>query len=359
MAMHHFESADRKLHQFLVAGKSPSVQYILFDQNAILHRYSEGLARIREGMSVDWRTGYHFYSTTKTFTGLAIMQLVQKGMIQLDQPAKMYLPDFPYGSPIIVRHLLSHTAGIANPIPLSWIHLQADHDGFDGHGFFKTIFEKHPKVNAGPNQRFAYTNLGYILLGWVIEQVTGLSYRQYITENIIRPLGLTPDDLGFDVTNPQQHARGYQKVMSMSNLILGLLLDKKTFMDQTEGAWKPFKPMYVNGEAYGGLVGTPLALVRYLQELLKPDGVLLKDHFKQMMLTENFTVKGKPTGMCLSWFTGRLMGRSFYTHAGGGGGFYVEMRIYPAEGIGSVLYFNRTGISDERLLDQIDAIYFS
>lgn len=357
--MHRFESADRKLHQFLVTGKSPSVQYILFDQNSILHSYSEGAARIREGMTVNWRTGYHLYSTTKTFTGLAVLQLVQKGMIQLDQPVKTYLPEFPYGSSITVRHLLSHTAGLPNPIPLSWIHLSSEHDGFDGHPFFKKIFEKNPVVKTEPNQRFAYSNLGYILLGWMIEQVTGLPYRQYITEHIIQPLGLTPHDLGFDVTNPQQHARGYHKLMSLSNLILGLMLDKKTYMGPPEGAWKPFKPIYVNGEAYGGLVGTPLSLVRYVQELLKPDGVLLKDHYKQMMLTENHTLKGKPTGMCLSWFTGRLAGRTYYTHAGGGGGFYVEMRMYPAEGIGSVLYFNRTGLSDERLLDQIDAVYFS
>ena len=211
------------------------------------------------------------------------------------------------------------------------------HDTFDGHAYFKNIFAKHPVVRSATNQRFVYSNLGYVLLGWIIEHLTGHTYQDYITQHIITPLGLTPDDLGFRVQDHDHHARGYHKLWSASNLILGLMLDKQTYMGKPERGWKPFNSFYVNGEAYGGLIGTPLALVRYTQELLRPDCILLKEHFKQMMLTENHTAAGKPTGMCLSWFSGKLSGRTYYTHAGGGGGFYIEMRMYPAEGIGSVL----------------------
>ncbi len=58
--------------------------------------------------------------------------------------------------------------------------------------------------------------------------------------------------------------------------------------------------------------------------------------------------------MCLSWFTGKLNGIQYYTHAGGGGGFYCEIRIYPDPGVGSVVMFNRTGMRDERFLDKLD-----
>jgi hypothetical protein len=61
--------------------------------------------------------------------------------------------------------------------------------------------------------------------------------------------------------------------------------------------------------------------------------------------------------MCLSWFTGNLKGNTYFAHAGGGGGYYCEIRIYPGLRLGSVIVFNRTGMTDERFLDKIDANY--
>ncbi|MFT5167538.1 MAG: D-alanyl-D-alanine carboxypeptidase [Saprospiraceae bacterium] len=63
--------------------------------------------------------------------------------------------------------------------------------------------------------------------------------------------------------------------------------------------------------------------------------------------------------MCLSWFTDQLNGQKYYTHAGGGGGYYCEIRIYPETGIESVLFFNRSAITDERFLDELDQYYFN
>jgi hypothetical protein len=117
--------------------------------------------------------------------------------------------------------------------------------------------------------------------------------------------------------------------------------------------------MYVNGTSYGGLIGTPSAFVKYLRELLRQGSILLPDDKKRIMFTENHTDAGKPTGMCLSWFTSLLNGVRYYTHAGGGGGYYCEIRLYPSKDIGSVIMFNRTGMSDERFLDRVDGFVVS
>jgi len=61
--------------------------------------------------------------------------------------------------------------------------------------------------------------------------------------------------------------------------------------------------------------------------------------------------------MCLSWFAGELSGKKYFAHAGGGGGYYCEIRIYPEIKMGSVVFFNRTGMSDERYLDKLDKIH--
>ena len=142
------------------------------------------------------------------------------------------------------------------------------------------------------------------------------------------------------------------------NLAVGLFLNKSEFMGKPEGNWKPFRNFYVNGTSYGGLIGTPLAFVRYIQALLTPNNDLLPDDYKRMLFIENRTRNDKATGMCFAWFTGQLNGIDYFAHAGGGGGYYCEIRLYPATGIGSVIFLNRTGMSDERLLDRVDRPFF-
>ncbi len=141
------------------------------------------------------------------------------------------------------------------------------------------------------------------------------------------------------------------------NAALGFFIDKDRFMDQSEGNWKPFKHFYVNDPAYGGLIGTPAGFVAYLRELLKSESDLISDEYKEQLFTENLLSDGTPSGMCLSWFKGYLNGNRYFRHAGGGGGYYIELRIYPELSVGSVIMFNRSGMGDERFLDKIDTYF--
>lgn len=339
--------------------ETPSVQYLIFNRENIIDHYSKGLARIENHILADATTTYNAFSVTKTFTALAIVQLAEHKIFNLDDMVKNLMPDFPYSPEITIKQLLSHAGGIPNPIPLSWIHLPEEHEGFDRNQFFRTIFAKNEKQRSQPGERFAYSNLGYVLLGQLIERVSGLTYEEYISRNIISKLGLLPGDLGFRITDATKHARGYHRIMSLSYFVLGFLIDRKKYFDKTEGPWKSFRNYYVNGVAYGGLIGTPKAFVKYLQELMKPEGKLLSEEYKKLLFTQTYTEKNERTRMCLSWFKGRLNGRKYFSHAGGGGGYYSEIRIYPDEGIGSVIFYNRTGMKDERMLDKVDRYYFN
>lgn len=338
--------------------KSPSVQYILCDKERIIKRYYIGFADIKEKKGVDNNTTYNVLSVTKTFTALAILQLAEQKKLDIGQPVIKYLTDFQYSPEITIRQLLTHSAGIPNPIPLSWVHLATENKSFDRNQFFRNIFYKNIKIKSKPNEKFAYSNLGYILLGQLIEKVSGVSYEAYIEDNILKKLGIKTNDLGFEIGKTTKHAKGYIKRFSFYNLILSLFIDKSKYMGKSEDGWKPFKNYYVNGAAFGGLIGTPDAFVKYIQELLKSNCQLITDEYKKLLFTENLTNDRKPTGMCIAWFSGQLNGRKYLAHAGGGGGYYVEIRIYPDFGIGSLVFFNRTGMSDERFLDQVDKIYF-
>jgi CubicO group peptidase (beta-lactamase class C family) len=348
---------DRILTRQVEKHSTPSVQYAIFDGQRMIHEFRYGWADIKKRKKTDENTTYNAYSVTKTFTAVAVLQLAERKKIGLDRPVSEYLPDFPYPPGITIRQLLSHSAGIPNPIPLSWIHPAGEHRSFDRDGFFQRIFRKHDRVKSEPNEKYAYSNLGYVLLGQLIEKVSGQSYEEYIREQILQPLAIRPGELGFEIADAERHARGYHKRFSFSYLLLGFFLDKAKYLKRTEGRWQAFEDFYVNGASYGGLIGTADAFVKYIRELLRADGRLLSAASKQTLFAENRSRGGKATGMCLSWFKGQLKGNRFYAHAGGGGGYYCELRIYPDLGLGSVVMFNRTGMSDERFLSRLDTYF--
>jgi CubicO group peptidase (beta-lactamase class C family) len=346
------QPVDILIEKQITQSKTPSLQYKFFDQNQVLYEKTLGLANIANNTKTSSKHAYRIFSVTKTFTALAILQLVEKGQIDLDQSVIFYLPTFPYGSDITIRQLLTHTAGIPSPMPLNWIHLEEEHHYFDPKAFFKDLFIKHNKVKSGPNSKFKYSNLAYVILGQVIKEVSGINYEKYIEQHIIYPLGII-EEMSFDINNPM--AVGYQKKRLFTNLLLGFFIDKRKYMGKQRGKWSPFKEYFINGSSYGGLVSTANGLMIYLQELLKPNSSLISDEYKQLLFKENYTVANEATGMCLSWFVGSLNGKKYYTHAGGGGGYYCEVRIYPDLGVGSLIMFNRSGMKDERFLDQLDS----
>lgn len=352
------EKIDNSLKRLVEKEKTPSVQYLLFDQHHILHQFRTGWADVGNKQQTSEKYSYNAFSVTKTFTALAVLQLAEKGEIDIDNSASRYMKEFPYSRDISVRHLLTHTAGIPNPNPLPWIHRAEDHPAFDRDAFFREVFERHKKLKSIPGTRFLYTNLGYVLLGQLIEQVTGKIYEAYIEEYVIRPLALNKAELGFMISDSSFHSKGYHKKNSLMNWIIGFFIDRKKFRGTAEGKWQPFKPYYINGASHGGLRGRPGSFMKYVQELLREDGKLLSPAYKQMLFTENLTRNQKSTGMCLSWFTDQLNGLNYFAHAGGGGGYYCEVRIYPEAGIGSVIMFNRSGMSNEKFLDKLDRIYF-
>jgi CubicO group peptidase (beta-lactamase class C family) len=357
--MSSMKTIDKILIDQVKKNKTPSVQYVIFTTDSIIHSFQAGLADIENHKKADENTTYNAYSVTKTFTALAILQLAEQNKLDIDKSVTFYLPKFPYSTDITVRQLLTHSAGIPNPIPISWIHLAEEYARFDRDEFFKQIFKKHNKVKTTPNEKFAYSNLGYVLLGQIIEKSSGLRYEDYILKHIISPLNLSSKDLNFTISDMAKHAKGYNKKFSFSNLILGFLIDRSSYMNASVKNWISFKPCYVNGASYGGLIGTPFAFVRYIQELLKPDCNLISEPYKKKLFTENYINNHKATGMCLSWFTGTLNGKKYYSHAGGGGGYYCEIRIYPDLKMGSVIFFNRTGMKDERFLNKLDKYFLN
>ncbi|MDW3195249.1 MAG: serine hydrolase domain-containing protein [Cytophagales bacterium] len=327
---------------------APAIFYGAVSQDSVLCTYKKGNLSITNNQAINKHSQFALFSITKTFTAIGIMQLVESGGISLDDPAIKHLPQYEFLGEITIRHLLTHQSGINNPLPIRWIHLAENDDTFDFDEFNNKILTQKAKVKSEAGSKAAYSNLNFILLGDIISKISGLSYQEYITQNV-----LNNDEVGFQ-WKENNVVTGYHR-SGIRGLMLGFLMDKKKFTEPKTGGFIPFKKINLNGSAYGGLLASPNGLNIFLQELLSSESQILSKEMRNAMFTQQPLSNEKPSGHSLGWFTGSLSGEKYVHHAGGGGGYYLEMRIYPEKGIATYLLTNKSGFSDQRILGKLDA----
>lgn len=335
----------------------PGLQYVVVNASGIVFDYAGGWADVgnRKGMAPD--TTLMAYSMTKTFTAVAILQLAEQGKLGLDDAIDRYLPNRLYGGRgITIRHLLAHTSGLPNPIPLRWVHLAEESASFDEDAALTKVVRENPDLSFAPGSKHAYSNIGYWLLGKVVEQASGRSYADYVSANILQPLGLSTQEIGFAIPDSARHANGYLARYSLMNLLKAFVTDSK-FWGEYEGKWLRLKSHYLDGPAFGGLVGTARSFSRFLQDQLRSESVLLRPAGKRLLETAQTDRQGRPIRMTLGWHLGEADGAVYFFKEGGGGGFHGEMRVYPAKGIASVVMTNDTEFSSTRFLNRADRVF--
>ena len=120
------------------------------------------------------------------------------------------------------------------------------------------------------------------------------------------------------------------------NLVKGFVIDRK-FLGSYEGQWLRLNSHYLNGPAFGGLIGTARGFSRFLQDQLRPKSVLFGLETKRLLETRQADGAGRPIPMTPGWHLGETHGVAYFSKEGGGGGFHCEMRIYPTRGIATVV----------------------
>jgi len=283
-------------------------------------------------------------------------QLVEKGRVRLDDSVERYLPSQPYGSSVTVRQLISHTSGIPNPLPLQWVHPAERHASFDEDAALAAVLRDHPRLSFKPGGKYAYSNIGYWLLGKIVEHSSGETFSSYVANQILQPLGIVPRDLGYIVADPVHHATGYLEKYSGMNLFRRFLIDRELVGDYS-GRWLALRSHYVNGPAFGGLVGTVRGFGKFLQDQLGEPSVLFGQATQRLLYAQQQTNRGALVAMTLGWHIRDAKGRRFFFKEGGGGGFHSMMRLYPGDGIGTVLMTNATAFDVCALQDTVDAFF--
>ncbi|MCJ0741662.1 serine hydrolase domain-containing protein [Pedobacter montanisoli] len=159
----------------------------------IIYQGAKGWADYLHRDSLKINSEFELASITKTFTGVAIMQLVEQGKLSLNDNVKKFFPNFPYEG-ITIKLLLTHRSGMMNYVYFIddiWRKEKRDmKKGITNEEVMKVIAERKPNPYVKPDNRFHYNNSNYMVLGAIIEKVTGMRYSQYMAENIFKPAGM-------------------------------------------------------------------------------------------------------------------------------------------------------------------------
>jgi len=277
-------------------------------QGQLLFSKDAGLASSELTIPIDGKTMFELASLSKPFTALAVMQLQERGLITLHQSLLHYLPELPAAlAPITVHHLLSHQSGLPDVInqwPRSRLH-ELD---------FKALMQQliaQSRLDFEPGHQAAYSNSNYMLLAQLVEEVSGLTFSDYLKTHVFEPAGMTSSSvLRFSSDQVMQQALSYadgQKIHGIDYALAGAISQKSSMED----------------------------LERFIQALL--DHRLVRAETLDLMLTpQSLFEDGKRYGY--GWYIGQL------------GGWAALSTTQPAAGAGhtgrlgayrTALYFNR------------------
>jgi CubicO group peptidase (beta-lactamase class C family) len=219
------------------------------------------------------------------------------------------------------------------------------------------LLARHRKLKSVPGERANYSNLGYLVLGEVISEVSGARYEGYVCDEILKPLGI--NHTGFSYPGPAGDgaATGYQPLWEPLTPLFRAALPGGV-VGPRQGRYVSFNPFYVKGPAYGGLVGGVDEAARLVVLHLnggRTDGTRLLSE-ESVAEMQRITPRGGKRDFGLGWFRShgaRERRPTFVEHLGGGAGFWNVMRIYPEESLGVAVMGNTTSYDHDSILDAI------
>lgn len=286
----------------------PGAAVVVTRRGHVIFSAERGLARLEPRDPVRPGTVFHLGSITKQFTAAVILQLAGEGRISLDDTVSRFFPDYPQpGARATVRQLLSHTSGIRSYHTIrEWIvpeNFGREHSTAE----MIAVARDYPSPTQ-PGEAFAYNNSGYVLLGGIIETVTGKPWHQAIVERAARPLGLTTIAYGETVRSDPSVAHGYRA---------------------GEEGQRPAIPIHLSvPHAAGGLVSSTLDLARWSHAL--HHGRIVPPALYRQMIQPTALPHGATRNYGFAMRLERLRGHQTLGHGGGVNGFVSESIYVPS-----------------------------
>lgn len=315
---------DSLSRAWLAMGPSAGVSYAVVRGSDTLLLGALGERDHEGALPATSATVYRTGSITKQFTSAAIMQLVEQGKVALDDPMTKYLPEYPQWRTITVRQLLNHTSGIhsytANPDwATSW--------GSDLTPAQLVAYVEKDTLDFAPGTQYRYNNTGYVLLGMILDKVTGTPYPALMRERFFAPLGMR--SAAYCPSNPTHtdDAKGYDRGATA--------ITPAKYMSMTH----PYSA--------GALCMSVVDFLRW-QTALTSGRVVTPASYAMMSRSDTVT-GGKPTNYGFGLATGLLGTHRMVQHGGGVNGFNTAQMWFPDDSLRVVVFSNTVGSNPNSL----------
>jgi CubicO group peptidase (beta-lactamase class C family) len=327
VAAREFQSADQlrpafqKLDEFIARHMSetglPGMTLAIANRNGLLREAQYGFADLKAGVKVGPQTLFEIGSISKSFVALALLQLVDEGKLDLQKPLVSYLPWLKVESaypPFTTHHVLSHTAGLS-AVPL-----------------LTRVATSTIKTTAEPGKRFVYSNIGYVLLGFLLEAIDKRPFAESLYRRVFEPLGMSSSAATITNEIRDRIAVGY-----------GPLKDDRPFpLKGTLGE----APWLEVGEAAGSVAATARDMGAYLQTLLNrgmgPRSRIISEKSFALLTAPVIETpfRGEPATYGYGLFNSNADGHMLLRHTGGMVAFSSAMYADVTEGIGAFASVN-------------------
>ena len=289
----------------------PGAAVLIAKNGEVIFEKAYGLSSLKPNKKLKTEMVFQIASMSKQFVSAAVLQLVEQGDIQLNEPIQTYVPYYPEKKyPVTVQHLLSQTSGIPEYFDVD----EAEFDLLAKDYSPKDLldFYKNEPLMFEPGDRYHYSSSNYPLLGLAIENVSGLSLRDYLELNIFNPLGMNSTGLWYrDDTKEKQIVTGYAEKNGA----------------YVEGPEISATALY----APGGIVSNVKDQWVWYKALR--DKYIISDYVIDQLITEKKTNSGERTTYGYGFAIKELQGRPTYQHSGILFGFTSTAMYVPEDDI--------------------------
>lgn len=328
------EEALQRDRVLSIVNRRPTVGLAIgvVDRGGLQLFHGHGMADLASKEPITEATVFRIASITKTFTAVAIMQLWERGLVELDAPVSEFLHSYELESADVgfqqatVRHLLTHTAGLPEVVYPRGIFQPDFGESVKAGSDIPTLAEFYRgrlQVRAEPGTRFVYNNHGPATLGQIVEDLSGETLAGYFQEHIFEPLAMADSGLLRTDRLERRRATGYEIARTGVNDVA-----ERDFV--TAGA--------------ASVYSTPADMARYLSALLgegsNEHGAVLKPGTMAMMFDAHYRPDPRIPGLGLAFFRSQVGGKAVVGHQGSLPGFHSQISLVPDSGIAVMAFTN-------------------
>lgn len=326
---------------------TPGAAVAVIRDGRIVFLKGYGLADVLSKTPISPDTAFDLASVTKPFTAIAILLLEQRGKLALDDPISKTCPEFTGDAKrITIRNLLNHTSGlpdyaaafmksgrIGRLVPVSST-LKPSEDEPTAEDTLK-LLAKEPKLDFAPGTQFEYSNSGYVVLGQIVERVSGMRFAEFLARNVFRKVGMKKALLADE---RKQHIPNRAHSYATKN-------------SQIDIDYSPLNRIYGDGN----INASARDMAGWLLSL---DGeALLTEESRRLAWSAPTLPDGTESDYGFGWVLSHENGEAVVSHEGGWVGFHTVVEYYPSRKLGIVILSNCEEMPVDELCSEIVKIY--